>query len=46
MDLVDKWTTEGAITNGNKNTLQTYWNKFDGHVHPKTNKLLAVVELK
>ena len=22
MDLVDKWTTEGAITDGNKNTLK------------------------
>ena len=46
MDLVDKWTTEGAITDGNKNTLKTYWDKFDGYVHPQTNKLLAVVELK
>ena len=46
MDLVDQWTTEGAITDGNKNTLKTYWDKFDGYVHPKTNKLLAVVELK
>ena len=46
MDLVDKWTTEGAITNANKNTLKTYWDKFDGYVHPQTNKLLAIVELK
>ena len=46
MDLVDKWTAEGAITNGDKNTLKTYWDKFDGYVHPQTNKLLAVVELK
>ena len=23
IDLVDKWTTEGAITDGNKNTLKT-----------------------
>ena len=46
MDLVDKWTTEGAITDGNKNTLKTYWDKFGGYVHPQTNKLLAVVELK
>ena len=46
MDLVDKWTTEGAITDGNKNTLKTYWDKFDGYIHPQTNKLLAVVELK
>ena len=46
MDLVDKWTTEGAVTNGNKNTFKTYWDKIDGYGHPQTNKLLAVVELK
>ena len=46
MDLVDKWITEGAITNGNKNTLKTYWDKFDEYIHPQTNKLIAVVELK
>ena len=46
MDLVDKWTTEGAINDGNKNTLKAYWDKFDEYVHPKTNKLIAVVELK
>ena len=46
MDLVDKWTTEGKITDGNKNTLATYWEQFDKYVHPRTNKLIAVVELK
>ena len=46
MDLVDKWTTEGGITDGNKNTLKIYWDKFDEYVHPQTNKLLTVVELK
>ena len=46
MDLVDKWTTEGAITDGNKNTLKTYWDKFHEYVHSQTNKLIAVVELK
>ena len=25
MDLVDKWTTEGKINDGNKETLNTYW---------------------
>ena len=34
MDLVDKWTTEGKINDGNKETLDTYWTHF------------AVVELK
>ena len=46
MDLVDKWTTEKAITDGNKNNLKTYWDKFEEYIHPKTNKLIAVVELK
>ena len=46
MDLVDKWTSEGAITDGNKNTLKTYWDKFEEYIHSKTNKLIAVVELK
>ena len=46
MDLVDKWTTENKITDGNKDTLQTNWDRFDEYVHPQTNKLIAVVELK
>ena len=46
MDLVDKWTTEGKINDGNKEMVQTYWDKFDRYVHPQTNKLIAVVELK
>ena len=46
MDLIDKWTTEGKITNGNKDTLSIYWEKFEEYIHPQTNKLIAVVELK
>ena len=46
MDLVDKWTTEGKINDGNKEVVQTYWDRFDKYVHPQTNKLIAVVELK
>ena len=46
MDLVDKWTTEKAITDGNKNNLKTYWDKFEEYIHAKTNKLIVVVELK
>ena len=46
MDLVDKWTTEGKINDGNKETLNTYWTHFEEYIHPKTNKLIAVVELK
>ena len=46
MDLVDKWTTEGKIIDGNKNTLKTCWDKFEEYIHPKTHQLIAVVELK
>ena len=46
MDLVVKWTTEKSINDGNKNNLKTYWDKFEEYIHPKTNKLIAVEELK
>ena len=46
MDLVDKWTTEKSINDGNKINLKTYWDKFEKYIHPKINKLIAVVELK
>ena len=46
MDLVDKWTTKGKINDGNKETLITYWNHFEEYIHPQTNQLIAVVELK
>ena len=46
MDLVDKWTTEGKITDDNKNLLATYWKQFEEYIHPQTNQLIAVVELK
>ena len=46
MDLVEKWTTEAKITDGNKETLNTYWEKFEEYIHPQTNKLIAGVELK
>ena len=46
MDLVDKWTTEGKINDGNKDTLNPYWTQFEEYIHPQTNQLIAVVELK
>ena len=46
MDLVDKWTTEGKITDANKDELNTYWKHFEEYIHPQTNQLIAVVELK
>ena len=46
MELVDKWTVEGKITDANKEAQNTYWALFEGYIHPQTNQLLAVVELK
>ena len=46
MELVDKWTAEGKINDGNKDTQDTYWTHFEEYIHPQTNQLLAVVELK
>ena len=46
MDLVEKWITEGKINDGNKNELNTYWKQFEEYIHPQTNQLIAVVELK
>ena len=46
LDLVDKWTTEGKIKDDNKNQLATYWKQFEEYIHPQTNQLIAVVELK
>ena len=46
MDLVDKWEGEGKIDDTNRNTLATYWNLFKEYIHPQTNQLIAVVELK
>ena len=46
MDLVDKWTAEGKITTGNKEQQNTYWTQFENYIHPQTNQLIAVVELK
>ena len=46
MELVDKWTAEGKITDANKEAQGTYWTLFEGYIHPQTNQLLAVVELK
>ena len=34
------------ITDANKNELNTYWKHFEEYIHPQTNQLIAVVELK
>ena len=46
MELVDKWTTEGKINDGNKEQQNTYWTQFENYIHPQTNQSIAVVELK
>ena len=46
MELVDKWTAEGKINYGNKEQQNTYWTQFENYIHPQTNQLIAVVELK
>ena len=46
MELVDKWTAEGKINDGNKEQQNTYWTQFENYIHPQTNQLIAVVELK
>ena len=46
LDLVDKWEGEGKIDDTNRNTLITYWNLFEEYIHPQTNQMIAVVELK
>ena len=40
MELVDKWTAEGKITDANKDALDTYWTHFEAYIHPQTNQLL------
>ena len=46
MELVDKCTAEGKINDGNKEQKNTYWTQFENYIHPQTNQLIAVVELK
>ena len=37
MDLVDKWTIEAKIHDGNKDMLNTYWTHFE-EIHTPPNK--------
>ena len=46
MELVDKWEIEGKIHDGNRNQIDRYFKLFEEHVTPKSNALIAVVELK
>ena len=46
MELVDKWEIEGKITDANRNHINRYFELFEKHIAPKSNPLIAVVELK
>ena len=41
MELIDKWEIEG-----NRNQIDRYFELFEDHIAPKSNALIAVVELK
>ena len=43
---MDKWEIEGKIHDGNRNTINRYFDLFEEHKAPKSNALIAVVELK
>ena len=46
MELVDNWETEGKITDENRNQVDRYFTLFQEHILPKSNALIAIVELK
>ena len=46
MELVDKWETEGKITDENCNQIDRYFILFEEYISPKSNVLIAIVELK
>ena len=46
MYLVDKWETEGKLTDVNWNNINRYFKLFEEHISPKSNALIAIVELK
>ena len=49
--LISQWTAEGKITDDeveitSKEKLKTYWQLFEDSAKPRSNSLIAVVELK
>ena len=46
MELVDKWETEGKITEANRNNIGQYFELFEEHISPKISALIVIVELK
>ena len=43
MGLVDKWETEGKITEANRNTITRYFELFEEHISPKSNALITIL---
>ena len=46
MELVDKWETEGKITNANRDEVNGYFTLFEEYISPESNALIVIVELK
>ena len=46
MELVDKREIERKIHDANKNNINRYFELFEEHIAPKSNALIAIVELK
>ena len=46
MELMDKWETEGKITDANRNSINRYFKLFEEHISPKSNALITIVEMK
>ena len=46
MELVDKWETEGKLTEANHNNINQYFELLKEHILLKFNTLIAIVELK
>ena len=49
--LISQWTAEDKITDNNteatsKKKLRTYWQLFKDYTKPRSNSLIAVIELK
>ena len=46
MELVDKWETKGKLTDVNRNNINQYFKLFEEQISPKSNALIAIMELK
>ena len=46
MESVEKWKIEGKLHDGNRNTINRYFDLFEEHIVPKSNTLISIVGLK